>query len=366
MDGRVFRAPLPFLFLLLFPAGLAKADAVNAEWVSTTRSLGMGNVGIASAEDPTTAVFYNPAAITRSKKSGVEFFNPQFDFGTGMFSMSPLITDWAKHATYLASKPLLFKKPGAISSLGFSLFPNFTARWVSVGVLARTHRWSYYDKENFTYHSYSRTILMPTMTLAASLLGGRLRLGAAARIIQISKSEGEETTSAATTTLATETGLGMGFDGGVLITLPWQWLPTIGGVARNIGGTKFPKAGASLGGAVGTVTKHEKILMSFDAGFALTPKLGRQSLMTLAFDYRDVTNTTKVTMMRHFNAGMEIAMSKKVYIRGGMSQGYWTAGFGLASKEGAFDFGTYADELHATKFNVIENRKISFRFTRRF
>src|SRR5688572_18764288 len=93
MDGCVFHA---LFFSLLLP-GLAYADVLNGEWVSTTRSLTMGNVGIASAEDPTTATFYNPAGLARAKKAVVEVFNPQFDFGTGVFSSSNSVVDWGKH-----------------------------------------------------------------------------------------------------------------------------------------------------------------------------------------------------------------------------------------------------------------------------
>lgn len=366
MDGKVFRVLLGLMILLMLPAIHAKADKVNAEWVSTTRSLSMGNVGIASAEDPTTAAFYNPAALARAKKASLELFNPQFDLGTGVFSTSAAITDWGKHLTYDASKPLVNAKPGKISSMGFSIFPNITSQNFSFGILGRTHRSSYYDSATSTYHAYSRQLVVPSLGLSMAVLGGRVRIGAAVRAIQINEMSGKDTGNIATTTLATQEGLGIGLDGGLLITMPWAWLPTIGAVARNIGDTAFPNRGLLKLGGKGTVTVHDKIKMIYDGGFSLSPRFGQRSVMVLAVDYRDVLNKTGVNDMRHINAGFEIGMSKKLFLRGGISQGYWTAGLGLASKEGAFDFGTYADELHATGFQVVEDRKISFRITRIF
>ncbi len=363
MDGRLFRA---LVFLFICP-GLAKADRVNNEWVSTTRSLSMGNVGIASAEDPTTAAFYNPAALARAKKPSFEIFNPQADLGTGLFSTSKSITDWPKHASYGSSRELVKAKAGSVSSLSLSLFPNVSSQNFSVGVLMRMQRSSYYNSKDLTWNFYSRWLVVPSMGISMAIGGGRIRFGAAIRAIQVTETFGVNPDSGSTVPLQESTGegLGIGLDAGLLITMPWASLPTLGFVARNVGDTAFPTRGFIKHGGGNKVDK-EKISMTYDAGLSFSPKLGQRDTLVFAADYRDGLNKTAANDIRHVNIGLEYGAAKKLFFRGGFSQGYWTAGIGLASKEGALDIGSYADELHATKYNQVEDRKISFRFTRRF
>lgn len=370
MDGRLFRTLLLAVLMTAVPR-LGRADKLNNEWVSTTRSLSMGNTGVASAEDPTTAAFYNPAALAKLKKPMFEVFNPQVEMGTGIFSLSGSIVDWGKHGTYSASKEMVKAKPGKISSVGVSLFPNVSSQNFSFGVLGRLHRWSHYQKSDATWRFYSRYLVMPTMGLSMASLGGRFRLGLAVRLIQVTKTEGTEADTAAGSTAASETstlhGLGIGLDAGMLFTMPWAWLPTFGAVARNVGGTSFPTSGLlKIGTATDSRRNHEQVKMTYDGAFAVSPKLGSRDVLTLAVDYRDVTNSTGADPIRHFNMGFELSSNKKFFFRAGVSQGYWTAGLGLASKEGAFDIGTHAEELHPTKYKSVEDRHISMRITKKF
>ncbi len=363
MDGRLYRA-LVFLFML---PGLAQADSVNAEWVSTTRSLTMGNVGIASAEDPTTAAFYNPAALARGKKAVFEPFNPQFDIGTGLFSTSRQITDWSKHGSHGSSLDLVKAKPGSVSSGGFSIYPNVTAQNFSFGVLGSVKRWSHYKKGDLSWNFYSRWLVVPSLGISMAFGGGRMRLGAAVRAIQITETKGvvPDTGSSIALNESTGEGLGIGLDAGMLITLPWSALPSIGFVARNVGDTSFPSRGVlKIGG--GSKVTHEKIKMTYDAGISISPKLGQRDVLTFAVDMRDVLNKTGAARQRHFNVGTELNISKRLFLRAGYSQAYWTAGFGLASKLGALDLGTYAEELDPVGEKSTEDRKISIRFSRRF
>ncbi len=371
MDGCLFRALFCVAIMAAFP-DQSRADALNAEWISSTRALSMGNTGIASADDPTTATFYNPAALARLKKPMLEVFNPQVEMGTGIFSASSSIVDWGKHATFSASRELVKAKPGKISSGGFSLYPNISSQNFSFGVLARLHRWSYYDKAAGVWHYYSRYLVVPTMGLSMAALGGRFRLGFGVRLIQVTKTEGQEPDGAVTSTASeslvadTRNGLGVGLDAGVLITMPWAWLPTIGAVARNVGDTSFPTAGLVKIGSPSAPHNHQIVKMTYDAGFSLSPKVGSKDVLTMAFDFRDARNQTGAAPIRHINAGFEYNASKKFYLRAGFSQGYWTTGIGLATKQGTFDIGTHAEELHPTKLNNIEDRHISIRISRRF
>ena len=132
MEGRLFRR---ILLASFFMPGLASADLVNGEWMSTTRVLSMGNAGIASAEDPSSAAFYNPAALAKIRKSGLELVNPQIELGGGTFTVSRTVTDWIKQGSFSKIQPLLRSHPGVPSSAGYSFFPNASTQNFSFGIL---------------------------------------------------------------------------------------------------------------------------------------------------------------------------------------------------------------------------------------
>jgi hypothetical protein len=366
MDGRL----IPGLFLLLFfglvPAQ-SKADSVNDEWSSTLSAQSMGNVGIASADDPTTDAFYNPAALARIKKTTIEIFNPQLDVGGGTFSVAHSIADWSKETSFSGVQPLIKANPGTASSMGFSVFPNVSAQNFSLGVLLAAQSFAYYDKDTDAYHYHSRKLVIPSLGLAASMLGGRFRFGAAVRGVQINETNIIQVgpTSTVSPVGSVADGFGVGLDAGTLLSLPWYGNPTLGFVARNIGGTTFPSTPIVAFGAP-TSSRHELIRTTFDGGFSISPKSNQRDQFTIATDYRDATNAMHADLIRHVNLGFEYLMMKMLALRAGFSQGYWTAGFGLNAKSGSVDIGTYGEELSPGSYHGFGDRHYSIRLTRRF
>jgi hypothetical protein len=341
----------------------ARADRLNNEWTSTTRNLSMGNVGIASSEDPASAMFYNPAGFSRAKHASFEVFNPQFDIGTGAFGMAEGLK-LADNLSLDKIQPGLRKAPNKASSLGFSLYPNFYTRNFNFGLLVSAQGSSYFDGTNVVYRS--RYLVMPTLAVTAAILNGRFRLGLAARGISITENDRKSTATSGIgyRTDAAE-GIGLGVDAGALLALPWAGLPTLGIVARNVGNTRFGK-NAPVGFATGNAGRRATIPMTVDAGFAIFPKFSGRSALSLAADYRDVLNSSGADFLRHLNLGGELALSKSFYLRAGVSRGYWTAGIGLSSKYGSLDIGSYADELDATEFRGHQDRRVSFRYGSKF
>jgi hypothetical protein len=357
MEGCLIRA---LAFLL---PSLALADSVNNEWYSTTRALSMGNTGIASADDPATAMFYNPAGLARTKRFSAELFNPQFDFGTGVLSGS--VKDFAKHGSLEKTGPLLEAKPNKkSSSLGMALYPNLAAQNFNFGVLMSAQSSSYFDGD--LYHYRSRYLVVPTMALSMGTLGGRFRIGAAVRAIQLSENDRSVADLAGAGYLVDASeGFGIGLDAGALFTLPWAGLPTVGVVARNVGDTTFTGS-APLSVASGNVERSEKIKGTYDAGISFSPRFGGRNVLVFSADYRDVLDRHQVDFKRRINVGLELGFSRTFYLRAGASRGYWTAGMGLSSRNGSLDLGTYAEELSAAGFREVENRRFSLRYGSKF
>lgn len=347
------------IFAVLFAPVAASADSVNNEWNSTTRAQSMGNTGVASASDAVSAMFYNPAALARSKKVSAEFFSPQVEISTGALGR----TD--RHVSLEKAKAELQKKPAKTSSVGGSLYPNIHAQNFNFGVLMSGQGSSYLDGN--TLHYRSRYLVMPTLGISIGLLGGRWKLGFAARAIQLTANDRSAPVTQAGTgyTIDADEGFGVGLDAGTLLTLPMAGLPTIGFVARNVGDTSFG-GGGLVKVASGSVNRPDKLKMTYDGGIAFFPKLGRKSTLTFAADYRDILNVTDTATMRRVNLGLEFSASDIFFFRAGVSRGYWTAGLGLASRYGSLDLGSYGEELDAKGFRKKEDRRISIRIGRKF
>jgi hypothetical protein len=362
MDGRLFR----LVGALLLVSAPAFADAVNNEWYSSTRALSMGNVGISSAEDSITAMFYNPGALTRNKHTVLEIFNPQLEIGKGVFTIAGSGAGYGKQLSLKDTQPLLMEHPHKASYMGYSLFPNVHAQNFGFGILWRQEAVSYINSQDkLEYHS--RYLLLPTMGIAMNLMGNHLRLGVGFRAIQITENNRKVDPDADGVGYKKdpEEGFGIGADVGALFSLPWSSLPTLGVVARNVGDSTFT-GGAPFPQGEGIARMPGRIKMTYDGGFSISPKIGQRDTLIFAIDYRDIQNVSYVDTRRHVNIGLELGFKKSFFLRTGFGRGYWTAGFGLASKYGSFDFGTYGEELDARNFQGIQDRRYSLRFGSKF
>ena len=345
----------------------AAADAVNNEWHSTARALGMGNTGIATAEDPATAMFYNPAALSKNKRVIFEFFAPQYEFSLSNFAFD--VSDQSKMLSLPKSQELMDTKRGKTTGLGFSLYPSFNARNFAAGMLLRGQGHSVVEGDG-TLRYESKYYIIPTVGFAIGLMSGLFKIGVAGRAIIAT--ENRNVTASTTEEIAAagyrqdpEQGFGFGVDGGFIFTLPWDWLPTFAGVARNVGGAKLTGA-APVSLAADTKRAHSGYDMTFDAAFSLAPKLGKRTVMKIAFDYRDVTDENNVDLLRRINMGIEIGIARRIFFRGGVSRGYWTAGFGFSGSKASLDLSAYGEELHPTDLRAIEDRRIAIRYGARF
>ena len=218
-------------------------------------------------------------------------------------------------------------------------------------------------ENNLSYRS--RYLLIPTIAVSMGLLSGRMKLGFAGRAIQITENDKKvnQFTDIGYRMNASE-GFGFGLDAGMMFSFPWDYLPTIGVVARNIGNTNVAAAGVSPL-ADGTREKHGQIKSTYDVGLSFTPKL-RGGGIIFGADFRDVTDVHGVDWERKINVGLEINLLKALFVRTGVSRGYVTGGIGLGGTSGTFDITTYGEELDPTKHHRLKDRRIAFRFGKRF
>ena len=361
---------LHFLSLLLSGFSLpafaqSLIDPINSEWHSTARALGMGNAAIAGADDPSTAMFYNPAALAGNRKFQFEFLSPQFEFSTSNFKVAKQMGDHGRLLSLDKTVPLLDGRRGKPVYLGFSIYPNASAKNFAVGILVSAQGGAAIDKDGKLFIR-SQYLVVPSLGMTMGLLSGIFKLGVAGRAVQVTTNN--KSTSDLTGNgylIEPAEGFGIALDAGLLLTLPVATLPAFGFVARNIGDTNLGKKAIEPVGK-GETTDAGAAPMMYDAGFSIQPKLGQTTVLKFSSDYRDLTHESQADTMRKINLGIEFAFNRRLYFRGGFGQGYWTAGFGLGGKGASLDLATYGEEIHPTRYHYIEDRRVAIRYGGRF
>ena len=158
-------------------------------------------------------------------------------------------------------------------------------------------------------------------------------------------------------------GTGFSFDGGLLIQMPWIYLPTLGAVVRDIGDTQFDKQD---GFRLRANSRPETVKQSVDAAIAIFPIHSNMVRSVWTLEYSDVTNSRNDTdTMKRAHFGMEINTRDIFFFRLGYNQRYWTAGFEIASERFQWQVSSYGEEI-GTELAPREDRRLSTKFALRF
>jgi hypothetical protein len=226
----------------------------------------------------------------------------------------------------------------------YSIFPNFTSRFFTFGLLYESKFAAKYDLADpnipndttkITVHGYRR--VMPNASLSFRMLGGVLRFGYSLGIEYlgvvnntVSNPDNKDLSYSA----AMATGLAIRNTAGLTITAPIAHLPSLSLVARDIGNARYH------GGGYRDVRK-----MSFDAGIGYSEYIGKWLEVLLTADYRDATNQIGVgSRMRRLFTGAEIRLGRTISLRGGYGQGYPSMGFGFKVNRVKLDLSYYREE----------------------
>jgi hypothetical protein len=177
------------------------------------------------------------------------------------------------------------------------------------------------------------------------LLEGRLKIGVMGKVLNRvyinNPNISGASSSLSMSNLAAE-GDGIGWDAGMLLTAPWAWLPTLGVVAHDIGNTYF-----NLGNGIfyKTGTTPPPINQEIDPAIAVFPILSNTVRSSFTVEWRDVQNPETEDPMRRLHIGAEINMSDHLFLRGGMNERYYTAGFEFDLGHNQLQIATYGEEI---------------------
>lgn len=361
----VFRI-LPFLMSWLFAssgfADISFLDDRYSELAPSSRALGMGNAYIAKSND-SASVFYNPAGLgsVRDWKIHVSNFFVEWNKNWMNSAAGGKITEAASNFPNAFSIDGLRKNNetsiGKPTFTRFSVNPHITMRYFSAGYLysmkSRTQL-AEDDNGDTLFEWADRVDHGPYVAGNISLFGGILKFGVMGMVLLRTESFGSQ--DYAETVNITEddqkTGTLPLINGGVKLTLPITALPTFAARFNNINSATFH-------GPIGTVPSN--ILNSVDVGFSITPKIANAVDWHMEINYKDATNKfPELSSIRRIQAGMEIGISRIIYFRTGVSDGFGSFGIGMRMKQLEVDISSYSVDLSDNDLRGDEDRRFSF------
>lgn len=312
------------------------------------RPLGMGGAFITLSDDG-NAMFYNPAGLNDVEGifGGIEVLNPLIEISSNSLELFKDLSDIDPNNIDQVTD-ILGKNIGKHQHIRTALFPNIVFKNIAFGVLAQG-----------TVDAEIRNRVFPTVTTdlkvdigglvsgAYGFLDKKLQVGVTAKFVERRRSSEDFTVSdIASETFDPLTKLqddlennprsDFAFDIGLKINPPLSILnPSIAIVAANITDLDF--------GAPG---KPDKIPQQYNIGLAINPDLWILS-STIALEVDDITKETKGEddIYKRVHLGAELRFPAVLTIRGGINQGYYTAGISLNFWILRLEAATYSEEI---------------------
>jgi hypothetical protein len=329
----------------------ANEDLVPGSRYTSAAAGAMGEAYLPLADDPASALFYNPAGLARGlthkNPEDIEPFNLSVYGAPNYFSqISGTSLGFAKVTSLSSYLPTLQANPGQWTSIGSQFVPSMYYKGFAFGVLAQTQLTAVANGSNsVSYRSLYQ--LVPTLGTGIRLAGGIIKIGYSVQ--WVNEAVGSVTNASATASpLGYNQNLaqGSGFSQtvGFTFTVPREYLPQLNIVARNIGGTHYSSTSLVQFTPTSTGTPATEP-MSIDTSLSMIDKLGSGIYMTDVAELRDATNTSQVTIMGRVSLGTEISIRDRFLVRAGWGDGYPDAGFGLRTKSGDFSFAWMSEEL---------------------
>jgi hypothetical protein len=359
---------IPHLVFVFF-VGVASASAAERyEFYTGVRQNGMGGAGVAAVNDE-TALLTNPALLAKLRGYIFTIADPEMSAGSenlaiygnstptsvmqpqGLLDAMNLQRDKHWHA-----KAQLFPS-FVISNFGFGVFykQEYNAEVASTTPTSTTPRFLF----DYTYDT--------GMALGYSLrlFDGRIKIGASGRYIN--RVETRSDLDAASTNLQlgdlVSEGGAIAADGGISFSAPWALLPTIAASIHDIGTTRYD---LNNGLFYKNGRRPEDSSPKIDVGVALFPIHANHVRSVITAEYRDVTTAGEETdIMRRLHGGVEVNLGDMIFLRAGMNQRYWTAGFEFSMRFIQIQAATYGEEI-GTATGYREDRRYTGKLSIRF
>ncbi len=354
------------LFLVIGLVLPAKAfiyfeDVTQPEFITSARALALGSAYIAKVDD-SSAVFYNPAGLGTVRYPHLHLENIHLEVNKGFLdtgtggSLTDAGSNLGKVFKVDKMQDLLQNNRGVLAHSRFHFMPNFTARYVSFGYLYSTQSRGIIGTQSGARFEYAdRTDYGPYAALNISLFGGIVKFGATG-VILIRKEVFGEADATADVNLSSSDyrkGRSIQLIGGARVTLPFRGLPTFAVKLNNMSRKGFRASSGSAGAP-------DRVKPSWDAGFSLTPQVGKVTRVHLELNYKDFTSEYGAKLSRRLTAGVELDLARVAFFRIGYGDGFGSAGIGIRTRSLELDLTTYAVDTTSSGFRGKEDRRFVF------
>jgi len=337
--------------------------AERYEFYNGVRGLGMGGAAIATVNDE-TALMVNPAALGRLRDHFITIIDPEIDIGAltpdiagkDMLKMNEPQTALTR-ANLMPDKHIHERAqvfPSiVVRNFGFGVYGKFQ---VDAEVNSTTNKFQYdYTNDYAAVFGFNFRIW-----------DGILKLGANARIInrtEVRRDDIDPSSTGLTLKNLARDGLGVGSDGGLLLTLPVAWLPTLGAVYRDMGRTSYALRDGLF---MSTAGSPDSTADSLDVALAIHPIVSNNSRMAWTAEYRNVLKASDdPDPMKYVHGGVEYNLADALFIRAGWHQRYWTAGLEISVMNFQIQAASYGEEI-GTYPATKEDRRYVAKFAYRF
>lgn len=357
------RAVLILIGLLTF-ADMAVAGE-RYEFYNGVRQMGMGGAAVAVVNDE-TALLLNPAGLGKLRDYFITVVDPEIDVGQNIEKIVGTdvlsAVDPQKVLDKLNDGNQDLHHHARAQIFPSLVFPNF-----GIGILSKSSMDAEVISDTSEYQLDYVSDDAIVLGFNFRLWDGRVKIGFNTRIVN--RAEIHTTLPASSTGLTKKDlaneGIGVASDVGLILTAPWDWLPTLAAVWRDVGNTSYEfKEGLFLD--TPEDRRPETTPQTVDVGIALFPIAGKRTRWTWTAEYRDVLTTSEEEdQMRRVHTGIELNIADALFIRGGMNQRYWTAGLEFAMANYQLQLASYGEEI-GTVEETREDRRYSFKFSYRF
>ncbi len=355
---RIFLIPL----LLSFAFSLAEARE-EPKFYNSVRCQGMGGACIGVVNDE-TALIVNPAALGKLRNFYGTILDPELEANTNVIDiynsnkgLQPFQLD--------SVKPGLDANPDRYYHARAQMFPSFVARNFGIGILGKYTLNAREATDLSTIDTFYQNDLAFILGYNLRLFDGRLKVGFNTKLI--SRIEVNNTALSATgpldyKSIASE-GVGLSTDVGVILSAPWDYLPSITGVLHDVGGTSFDKA---HGVRLDTTDRPQSVSQDLDVAFSLFPIHANNVRSSFTFEYDGLLSLSQeADKAKRMHAGMEFNFSDILFLRGGYNQRYWTAGVEVSTEHFQIQASSYGEEI-GDQTSPQEDRRYTLKLAWRF
>lgn len=345
---------------------LASFSQANNEWFESynnARSLAMGGASIAITSDE-TSLYRNPANLGSIRDVYGTIFDPEIEASSNFVSH---VTAKSLGKAFEISEiiSVLSPNPNTYYHAKTQLTPSLAMRNFGVGLIYRNEVSAEMDTASTNLDVRYQYDMGAVVGGNIRLFDGRIKIGGSAKMINRIEVVNSALPVSGPTDLSTigSEGTAFAFDGALMIQAPWTFIPTLGVVIRDIGGTKFDK---DDGLRLKANSRPATVAQSIDAAIGLFPIHGNQLRTVWTLEYSDVTNSRNDTdSAKRIHFGAELNIRDLFFVRAGYNQRYWTAGFEIASEKLMWQVSSYGEEV-GTEAAPKEDRryvtKIGVRF----